>query len=504
MSTAGVRTAPAGRVRGLGRRSLGIAIPLAVVMTLSFVVRLRLITHGAGIAASDGYDDGVYYAAADALVHGRLPYRDFLLLHPPGITIVLAPFAALGALLGDQIGVTAARIAFLLIGAMNTGLIAVIALRHSRTAGVVAGIGAAVFFPLAYSERSTLLEPVGTALLLWSVIALQRHRTPRGLVIAGVLAGCSIDVKIWYVVPVLLLGVLMAPHRRLFLAGAAAGGAAIALPFFAAAPVAMFREIVADQLGRPGSAGSTSLIRRLSAIGSAPKAVHPLIAHQAGLLAAAVLIVLAIAAVGAWRVRWARAFVVLAVCTGGVLLVSPSFFPHYVGFVAPWMLLVLGIGVAALTGTIRRRPLRLVAAALPLALVVAVDVPTDLRARVVPQPVAALHAAMAGRSGCIVSDDPGLLANAGLLSTDLARRCPLWPDVTGWTYDRDRLFAGDRVVPRQHNLLWQRDLMRYLTSGDDVVLNRSATGLSSADLAELEEGRVIARAGALRVYAVRD
>ena len=39
------------------------------------------------------YDDGVYYSAATALVHGQLPYRDFLLLQPPGIAVLLAPFA---------------------------------------------------------------------------------------------------------------------------------------------------------------------------------------------------------------------------------------------------------------------------------------------------------------------------------------------------------------------------------------------------------------------------
>ena len=45
-----------------------------------------------------GYDAGVYYSAADALIHGRTPYRDFLLLHPPGLMLTLTPFAAIGRL----------------------------------------------------------------------------------------------------------------------------------------------------------------------------------------------------------------------------------------------------------------------------------------------------------------------------------------------------------------------------------------------------------------------
>lgn len=499
MSAVAQLPAPPGPLRRVDRRTTTTGIALAAIMLLAFLVRLRLITHGAGIAASDGYDDGVYYAAADALVHGRLPYRDFLLLHPPGIAIVLAPFAALGALAGDPVGVTTARIAFLLIGAMNTGLIAIIARRHSGAAALVAGIAAAVFYPLAYSERSTLLEPVGTALLLWSILAMRRPGERRGVLLAGVLAGCAVDVKIWYVVPVLAVGLLMTPRRRLFLAGAAMSASAIALPFLLAAPVAMVREVVVDQLGRPGSA-ATSVVHRLVVMGSAPK---PGIVASAGALSALVLLVVVVAAIGAWRVRWARGFIALGMLTGAVLLASPSFFPHYVGFVAPWMLLVLGIGAAELASRVRRRGLRIAVAVLPVALVVAVNAPTDLSSRVTPQPVVALSAAMAGRNGCVVSDDPGLLANAGLLSSALARGCPLWPDVTGRTYDSDRLLVGTRAVARTQNPVWQHDLWRYLMSGEYVVLNRRATGLSAANFAELEEQPVVSIAGSLRVYSMR-
>ena len=68
---------------------------LLLVATAAFLLRLLPVLHGGGLYGRGNYDDGVYYAAAAGLVHGLLPYRDVLLLHPPGIVLALAPFAAL-------------------------------------------------------------------------------------------------------------------------------------------------------------------------------------------------------------------------------------------------------------------------------------------------------------------------------------------------------------------------------------------------------------------------
>ena len=46
------------------------------------------------------YDDGVYYAAARLLLDGYLPYSDFSIVHPPGVSLVLLPAAVFGYLLG--------------------------------------------------------------------------------------------------------------------------------------------------------------------------------------------------------------------------------------------------------------------------------------------------------------------------------------------------------------------------------------------------------------------
>jgi hypothetical protein len=130
-----------------------------------------------------GYDDGVYYTAAAKLVFGDLPYRDFVLLHPPAITLALAPFAELGRLTSDREGMAVARVAFMLLGALNAALTARVASVLGRGAALVAGGFAAVWIHAAYVERTTLLEPLGTLALLTVLLLLQprpHRRRPSG------------------------------------------------------------------------------------------------------------------------------------------------------------------------------------------------------------------------------------------------------------------------------------------------------------------------------------
>src|SRR5690348_14341143 len=69
------------------------------------------------------YDDGVYYAASRALLHGLVPYRDFTIVHPPLTTLLLSPAAAIGAVAGDPAGTAVARIEVLLAECVNVWLV---------------------------------------------------------------------------------------------------------------------------------------------------------------------------------------------------------------------------------------------------------------------------------------------------------------------------------------------------------------------------------------------
>ena len=69
------------------------------------------------------YDDGVYYAAARLLLDSYLPYSDFSIVHPPGVSLVLLPAAVFGYLLGDTIGMVAGRVEMQLVVALNIVLV---------------------------------------------------------------------------------------------------------------------------------------------------------------------------------------------------------------------------------------------------------------------------------------------------------------------------------------------------------------------------------------------
>ncbi len=205
---------------GTSRRTTTWIIVMVTVATTAFAVRLTPVLAGGGLFGRGNYDDGVYYTAAAGFVHGLMPYRDFLLLHPPGIVLALAPFAALADLVGEPTAFAVARIGFMIIGSANAVLVAVALRRLGLAAAMVGGLTYAVFFPAVYVEHTTLLEPLATGFLLGAVSLIgsapRSHAVeiPSGarafrsahtgllrMIMAGVLLGVATAIKVWGVVP---------------------------------------------------------------------------------------------------------------------------------------------------------------------------------------------------------------------------------------------------------------------------------------------------------------
>src|SRR4051794_25123499 len=89
----------------------------AAVFVTALAARLAVVLVSPGRPCGTfGYDSSVYFTASTALIHGRLPYRDFVFLHPPGVVLALTPFAWLGRLTTDHTGFVAAVLAFALLG----------------------------------------------------------------------------------------------------------------------------------------------------------------------------------------------------------------------------------------------------------------------------------------------------------------------------------------------------------------------------------------------------
>lgn len=477
-----------------------LTVAIAVVATTALAIRLHLVLNAGGLGGIDGYDDGVYYAAAVSLSFGKLPYQDFVLLHPPGLMLVLTPFAGLSRLTSDSVGFESARVFTMLVGALNASLIVIISRRTGLLAATVAGLTYAVWPPAVFSEVTVRLEPMTTLGILIALACLVRaapHRPSlRALVAAGLALSFAVNVKIWAAAPlVVILWWAWRWWGRRGLVGTSAGlmigCLAIDAPFWLAAPGQMWRMVVLDQLGR----GRTQ-------IDAPARLAHTLLPglqvpnQWAPGATTTVLALLATAgvAVACWQLRNVWAYLSLLAVTLSVLLLSPTFYSYYTAFAAPF--------VALLGGTLARR----VALRLPrrtstrpvfaprelitsgLLMLGLTGAWTASSAFDVAPPVnktfpAGQLAEFEETSRCVTSDSPDALILTNVLTRNLQRRCQVPVDLSGLTYDIYALplTAEGRSVPRAANSAWQRYLDTYLLSGQSVFLLRAGDdGLNSA------------------------
>ena len=483
-------------VRPPGRRHpdrLARLAPTLTIAAVALAARLTPVLRGGGLRGVLAYDDGVYYSASDALLSGRLPYRDYLLLHPPGITLVLAPFAALGRLTSDPVGFAAARLAFMGLGAVSAVLVWWVARRVTPRAGLAAGLFYAVWQPACAAERTTLLEPLVILGVLASLALLAPGASRRRVAAAGMVLGLEVAVKAWAVVPfvVLTLWLLRRRGRRTALTYAGSGATAAAvvcLPFLLAAGAAMLRMVILDQLGRPNN--GVSPLSRLANI----TALQPSPAPVSHLLGIITMLVVGAAGVAvcllATRRPETRLWAALLGAELGLLLVAPSYFGHYGTFVAVPLALLAGAGAdAAATWAAGWAPgwsAVVPVAGLALLLMASVHVVTQPEGRRVP--VATVDSALAG-AHCVAADSAAALVLADVLTRDLRDHCLVVVDVTGLTYDQDRgdLPSGRTPSARRQDHEWQRSVDHYLSAADAVVLDQwRSDGLDARELARLE------------------
>ena len=78
------------------------------------------------------YDDGPYFGSAVRLVHGSMPYRDFVLVQPPGITLLMSPVGLLTYLTGTGWGLAIGRILTVLAGTASVPLAGLLVRHRGR------------------------------------------------------------------------------------------------------------------------------------------------------------------------------------------------------------------------------------------------------------------------------------------------------------------------------------------------------------------------------------
>jgi uncharacterized membrane protein len=479
--------------------------PYGAVFAIAAVTRLA-VTYRHGVFGVDtGYDAAVYFSGSDALLHGRLPYSGFVLLHPPGLTLALTPFAALTYVLPDWLAYGIATIAFGLLGAINAVLVVRLARRCGLTlaAAVAGGVFYAVWFGAVGAEHVTKLEPLGNFLLLVALLfATEVRRRPdavRPALFAGAALGLAVSVKIWWVVPLaLIIAWLGLMTRRRIVVARLLGGAALAalvvnLPFFLAAPRAMWTSVIVDQLGRPVSAiGPLQRLGDLTTLPRLASGAGPQVVVLGSCVAGALFAIAAIRAAGR---PVGRAALALLGAQLAVLLLAPSWFPYYCDYLA----VPAALTIAAAAHPLQRRTAALVAW-LPVAAAGTVTALVVGMATAVPSPfhgAETLTRAVA-HVRCVMSDSPMALIELDALSRGLSAGCPDWIDDTGPTYGRDR-----SSHKRTHNQRWQRDATRYLRAGGAVILLRGKrSGLDRHTRHEITRNGLLDAVDGHRVYRV--
>jgi alpha-1,2-mannosyltransferase len=354
--------APARRVPAM-LTPASLAILAATLVALGLRVYFQYTRPGFLLGVSE-YDDGPYYGSAVRLVHGVLPYRDFVMVQPPGIALLMSPVALLTG--GHTAwGLADARV--LTVAASGAGVVlAGLLVRHRGALAALVTCGLVAVSPDSVAAAHTVLvEPWLTLCCLAGAVAVfdgDRLASSRARLLAGGAAfGFGGAVEAWAVVPVLVVAVLLLPGLRragLFLAGVAAGFGVPVLPFAVIAPGGFYRSVIVAQLGRVSPARAPVWSRLADMIGmvSAPPAQRATVLAVAAGIAVAVLAAVTLTWLASREPppaldRFALATTALVVA---LFCWADQFYYHFVAFLAPFAAAAIGLTLSRLLAA--RRP----------------------------------------------------------------------------------------------------------------------------------------------------
>src|SRR5271154_4896468 len=186
---------------------------IAVCTAAAAFLRLYQLTRPGYLLGVTEYDDGVQFGDAARLFTGVIPYRDFVVVQPPGSFLVMAPVALLAKVTGSAWGLAIAR---LLTAAADTACVALLGLLVRHRGPVAAGIACGIYavYPDALIAAHTfMLEPwLNLFCLLGALAVFDGDRLadrPRRLAWGGAAFGFAVAVKLWAVVPLAVVGLLL-------------------------------------------------------------------------------------------------------------------------------------------------------------------------------------------------------------------------------------------------------------------------------------------------------
>ena len=400
--------------------------PVATVITVATLLALALrvyqLARPGHLLGVGDYDEGADFGTAVLLVHGVLPYRDFITVQPPGITLLMTPVALLSRLTGTAVAIGVGRILTVLA---STGAVVLGGriVRHRGVFAVIATCGLIAIYPgSVQAAHAVLLEPwlvlfclVGVALMFEGDLLTDNSRR---LAWSGVAFGFAGAIKLWAVIPAaVILVILLAKRRHVarYLVGVASGFLIPVLPFAVLAPGRFYDDVVKAQVVR--TSARTSLPYRLEQLAGFG-GLHP-----ARLVVGIVVLIMVIgvgALIGASLVtgRWPSLLEWFAVAATGLVgvafLVPDDFYYHYSAFFCPFLAMAIALPAARLMPP---RPDWLRRAALGVSALIVVVLPIAApQAENIPEPTYSASVAAITRvippGACVVSDQASLLISA--------------------------------------------------------------------------------------------
>src|SRR6266853_1907315 len=170
---------------------------IAVCVAAAAFLRFYQLARPGYLLGVTEYDDGVQFGGALRMVSGVIPYRDFVVVQPPGSILLMAPIAALAKVTGSAWGLAIARV---LTACADTACVALLGLLVRHRGAVATGVACGIY--AVYPDALVPLAVIGLLLL---------HRPRRLAALAG---------------------------------GAAAGLGILVLPFLAMAPRGLAKDVV--------------------------------------------------------------------------------------------------------------------------------------------------------------------------------------------------------------------------------------------------------------------
>jgi hypothetical protein len=339
-----------------------VSVAIGACTLLALALRLLLLSRPGYLTGVTEYDDGPYFGSAVSLIHGFLPYRSFLLVQPPGITLLMLPSALLSKATGTATAMATGRILTTLASSAGVLLLGLL-LRHRGLLAVIVGCGIFAVYPDSVSTaRTILVEPWLVLFCLLGALALfdGNHLTSsrKRLLWGGVAFGFAGCIEVWAIFPVIVLLVMLLPQIRraaVYVGGVAIGFLVPTLPFAALAPKRFYQSLYVAQVAPRAGSTRVPLPARLShmlGISTLHLPAHP---RTLILAATAVLVILVAAMIAvAWRMlRQAPppldwfALATTAVIT--VMFMWPDqFHYHFAAFLAPFFAMSIALPLSRL------------------------------------------------------------------------------------------------------------------------------------------------------------